>query len=200
MSNQSLSKYHSNFLQVAQRMLTADGGKLFPLDMYALGIIQRAILTLSAYTKLIEEDNFPNAAALIRTYVDTLLQIYAVYQVDDHNDFIMKKMEGAQSREYKDRKGKRMTDSYLHGLLSNEPGFDWVSDIYSETSGFIHFSNKHLFGVISGTGSNGEASVVISDKVKIPDKVSQEAEQVMALISQGILSLLNSWVKIKQQP
>ncbi len=101
------------FYKETQRMINAADKKMYLTDIYALACIKRAVLLISGFCQLIEAKNFLSAAPLIRLHLDTLLQFYAVWLVEDPNKFVTKKMAGKQTNNIKDKEKIRMTDSYL---------------------------------------------------------------------------------------
>jgi hypothetical protein len=195
----TLESSKKEFIKIAKEMLEAENGKMYPLDIYALGTFKRAILLNTAFCKLLREDNFLSAAPLIRLYLDTLLQFYASFIVKKPHEFAMKIMDGKQARNLKDKNGEKMTDSYLAKKLAKEKDCEWAYTVYDETSKFIHFSSKHIFAGCNYE-DGGKFSVCISDKMEVPDKIKMEALDVMAKITKGLLRYLYGWVYTKNNP
>jgi len=192
-----LKSSKDEFYSLAQKMLKADNGKLFLLDLYTIGIMNRSVLLIKGFSDLIENNNFLSAAPLIRLHLDSLLQFYAAFIVKDPHDFSQKKMSGKQSNNLKDSNGEKLTDGYLAGLLSKENGFEWVKNVYKETSKFIHFSDKHIFSSAQNK-KNNKFSFVISDKLDVPASAQNEAIDAMIEITQGLFKYIYGWIHTKQ--
>jgi hypothetical protein len=96
----------------------------------------------------------------------------------------------------KDRKGEKMTDSYLLNVVAKkEP---WIKKVYESGSGFIHLSEKHIFGMFSGSGDNGAFQISIGPThAHIPDEFRFEAVAAMSHCTKLIIDLCSSWLNEK---
>ena len=75
--------------------------------------------------------------------VDNCLRLYAMSLVDNTSEFYDKVLSGVEIRDLFDRDGKKMTDNYL--VTKIDAIFPKFKELYKTTSGFIHFSNEHMF-------------------------------------------------------
>jgi len=55
----------------------------------------------------------------------------------------------------KDSNGKHMRDAYLVKKLSKE--YQWLPTVYSNLSGYIHFSDSHIFSSIEEVDSSNNS-------------------------------------------
>lgn len=126
--------------------------------LYLFAVARRALSQSRAFVHMISDRNSLVAASLLRLQLDTVLRLYAIFWVADAESFAKQVFEGAQVDRLKAADGELMKDKYLRDrLLPRNP---WVSDVYASTSGFIHFSNRHMLATLESRG-DGHASVVI---------------------------------------
>jgi len=185
-------------LEIANEMLKADQGNIFPLDLFLLGVIKRSLLMVKGFCDLVRLNNFTCAAPLVRLHLDNLLQVYAASIVENPHDFAMKKITGIQTNDLKDKNGNKMKDSYLAEQLSKEKKTFWVKKVYKETSKFIHFSNKHIFSIVHKIGENRTVEFLIpSDTEIIPEQAQLEAINAMNAITENLFAYLYGWIMTK---
>lgn len=187
-------------LELCSKMMEADSSKLYPLDLLALGAVNRSLSLIRGFCTLIESRNLQCAAPLLRMQLDNALRFFAAFLVEDPHEFVIQILKGKQVRNLKDRKNNKMTDYYLVEQLSVK--HEWVKSVYHETCSFVHLSNKHIFAtakkiepkerVVENSISEFEANV--------PETMYQEA--VMAFISASRLfnHYLDGWVFTKDNP
>ncbi|WP_196888666.1 hypothetical protein [Aureivirga sp. CE67] len=109
---------------------------------YIFSIIHRAIELNRGFRTLVDNNNWITANNLIRLQADCCMRAYALALVNDKVDFYNKITNNVRLNSIKDVEGNKMTDFYLSEKLNLlYPGFRLI---YSNTSGFIHFSNEHL--------------------------------------------------------
>lgn len=114
----------------------------YSLDYYVCGVLNRGLSLIYGFDTLINSDNFLSAAHLVRPMLDNYLRLNAAWLVSDPYSFAQEVWSGKSVNKIKDREGNSMTDSYLRDKAAiNHP---WIKDVYNETSGFIHFSGKHI--------------------------------------------------------
>ena len=114
------SKLEQRHLLLSKQMVEADGGKMFPVDLYAFGSIKRSMAHCKGFATLIATKNLICAGGIIRMQLDTLLRFYAVFLVDDPHGFAASVTHGKPVKEHKDRAGQLMHDSYLVRQLSKQ--------------------------------------------------------------------------------
>jgi len=171
-------------------MFEADEKNIYPLDLFLLGIVKRSMSLISGFLLLMKKDNYLSAAPLVRLHLDNLLQIYAIFIVKYPHTLATNIMRGKkQMKEYRDKDGKNMSDNYLaNKFFSNKKNKEFISlkKVYSESSKFIHFSEKHIFSIISSIDDkNGKFSFSISDELKIPIEKELEIIECMTEITRA---------------
>jgi hypothetical protein len=109
---------------------------------YLFGIARRALAQSVAFRQMIVDRNSLVALSIIRMQLDTVLRLYALFWVDDPEVFATRVFEGAQINKLKAKDGQLLTDRYLRDRLVSRN--NWIPAVYEETSGYIHFSNRHM--------------------------------------------------------
>ena len=186
------------YKSLSSRMVQADGGALFPMDMLSIAVIHRAMCLISGFCELIEKENFICAAPLVRLMLDNLLRFYAAWLVDKPHEFALKILDGKEVRQIKGRNGNKLTDNYLAKQLSKE--YKWILDTYRGTSGYIHLSSKHYFNTIKNFNANdGTLTFTISDRdTCVQEEFYTEAVNAMQEISIAVMQYLHSWSRTKE--
>ena len=150
---------------------------------------------------MIEEENFPSAAVLLRTQIDTVMRVNGLRYLDDPEDQLREVFEGKKTFRdlvswQKTEKGKaiRMRDSFLRERLQEDVA--WIGSVYEQTSDFVHLSFRHLSFSFEGLDDEEQTvSLAITGK----DNVEKESAyyeicdaffQVSKLTSTSILGLL----------
>ena len=131
----------------AMKVLKAYDGTFYSLDHLFLAAINRSRSQVGAFIDLIISGNYLAAAPMIRMQVDSILRLSASRLVDNPHDFALKVLAGEPIRKMKDRSGKKMMDAYLLDKFKHEN--PWIEGVYRAGSGFIHLSEKHMFGVLT---------------------------------------------------
>ena len=97
-------------LNLLKRMLTADGGKLFALDLLAAATVKRSMSLCSGFALLVRSVNYTSAAAILRLQLDSCLRFYAAFIVEKPHEFATEVLRGTPIRKLKDKNGAVMTD------------------------------------------------------------------------------------------
>jgi hypothetical protein len=101
---------------------------------YLFGIARRALAQSAAFRQMVLSRNSIVASSILRLQLDTVLRLYALFWVANPEDFASNKLKAAD--------GSLMTDGYLKGRVAAKN--DWIPAVYGETSGYIHFSHRHI--------------------------------------------------------
>lgn len=193
-----LKSKRDEHIEISYQTMKADNGALFPLDFLAIAVHKRSISIINGFCDLLTNNNFICAAPLIRLQIDNLIRLFAATLVENPHTFTNEVISGKHIRNIKDRNGNKMTDFYLVNLISKE--HEWIENVYKETSGFIHLSDKHIFSSISKVKK--EKDLLLQFKVgkeseKINDEPILEAIEAMLRATEILLSYLNNWVITK---
>jgi hypothetical protein len=109
-------------------------------------------------------------------------------------------MSGKQINHIKDSDGKQMRDAYLVEKLSQE--YSWISDVYKNLSGYIHFSDSHLFGPVQRVDSETRSiEFAIQDEdTKYPEFSWLEVVDCMNESIDIFMKYLEGWIFTKDNP
>lgn len=116
--------------------------------IYLLAAIRRTLSLSKAFRQAVKSQNGQMASTLVRLNLDTLARTYALYWADEtagmsFETFSKAISDGCSIRNMKLRgSNERATDKWLIEQIS--PLGDWISEIYKNSSGAIHFSNFHI--------------------------------------------------------
>ncbi len=127
---------------------------------FLFGIARRALAQSAAFRQMIADRNSLVAAAIVRMQLDTVLRVYALFFVSDPEDFAKQVFSGKPINRLHAADGHLLTDKYLANQLSVRNS--WVPTVYAETSGYIHFSHRHMKAAIELIDEKtGEAELCI---------------------------------------
>jgi hypothetical protein len=197
-----LRNFRDSWIKISSEMLNANKRKLFPLDLFMLGLVKRSMLLTKGFCELIKQNNFLSAAPIVRLHIDNLLNVHATFIVSDPHDFATKKMQGEETKNMKDKNGKKikpeMTDTYLAKSLSKKEETKWVLNAYKETSKFVHLSDKQIFSVAQKIEKE-DFQFVISDEQEIPEENLLEATEAMISITEQLFRHMYGWIQAKNR-
>lgn len=169
-------------------------GQVAPIDIYAFMVLKRSISLVFGFTELIRKRNFLCAAPLIRLQIDNLLRFRAAFLVENQSQFVVDVLQEKEVRKLKDRFGKNMTDAYLQDVLESE--YSWIKDVYKNTSGYVHLSEKHFFNTLRAgeSGNEGVLDIYIGpDDKMVSDEVYEGAVEDMIRVTHALLTFLGNW-------
>lgn len=134
-----IEKSERELLDVYQKYLA---GPICYQHFYLFGIARRALALSAAFRKMIDDRNSLVASSIVRMQLDTVLRLYALFWVENPEEFAVKVFNGAQINKLKAKDGQLLTDKYLKDRLVARN--EWMPAVYAETSGYIHFSYRHM--------------------------------------------------------
>ncbi len=189
--------FEKKFKFLAACMITSGKG-VYSLDYYISGILNRSLSLIYGFETLLSSANFLSAAHLVRPHLDNFLRLFAAWLVSDSHIFATNVWKGDIIRKMKDRDGKFMTDSYLKDKATED--YPWIANVYEATSGFIHFSKKHI---TNATRLNDEQEATFTTFIgKVDNNVSYESKLEATIgmieISNCIAKQVYGWVETKR--
>lgn len=194
-----LKSYEHRFLLMA-RTSQLSGGQLFHLDFYLNGTYSRALSLIEGFRVLLDSKNYMAASHLVRPYLDNFLRLFAAHLVKNPHEFANEVMKGKKVEEFfdKDNPKQAIKDWYLRNKASEK--FPWIKEVYNTTSGYIHFSSKHIFNPINKVDEeNATIGTYLTkyDSESVTDLNRIEAVLVMIEISNCILEYAYGWARTK---
>jgi len=194
-----LKKYRKKHLVFGTEVIKADNGNIFPLDLLINSTLNRSMCLLKGFVELIESENFISASPLIRLQLDNGLRLFAGTIVNDPLDFPIRIMKGIAVKDQKDINGKYMKDYYLVDKLSRI--YPWIKEVYHQTSGYIHLSEKHFWNAMSVNSETGNFEMKITDvDAFVTDKDYKEAVISFRKATDIVFDFVKAWVTLKNNP
>ena len=187
-------------LKLGKAMMEAYDGAMYPVDLLAMGALKRTISTIAGFKQLVQVSNMNCARTILRTQIDTAIRFYSVFIVDDPHSHSLEILSGKQINHIKDSGGKQMRDAYLVEKMSQE--YPWISDVYKNLSGYIHFSDSHLFGTVQRVDNETRSiEFAIQDEdTKYPEFSWLEVVDCMNESIDIFMKYLEGWIFTKSNP
>lgn len=194
---EKLESKEKQLIEIAKKL---NSGKFYPLDFLSNAVINRSLKLIFGFTTLLKDDNFIAASHLVRCHLDNIIRFSASLIVDDPHDFAIKVIDGTKIDSLKDKDGKFMKDWYLRNLLNKE--YPWITNVYKQSSGYIHFSKKHVYSSIQSIDSDKRTMQFSFSKKDngIDENLKIETLQCMGEITDILLEYLNGWHFTKENP
>lgn len=177
----------------------ADNGNIYYTDFVIMAITKRSLDLLDGILCLLDRWNYSAAGALLRLQIDSLLRLWFLKKSENPETFAKAILEGKQFRNLKDAAGKRLTDERLR--FHARDSFPWLDAVYQETSGLIHFSDKHICtSVVSLDESIHRVNFhVKAGNERWPEQEIEEFLVAVNLTTTGILLAVLGWTNLKEQ-
>lgn len=182
--------------------LQNSGLKMCLFDTFCVAQLNRSLNLIDAFITLAKMDNYITSLALVRLHLDTLLRLYAIKLTKrDVNQVVEEILNGKKIDKLKDGiTDKPLRDSYLKDKVSEMENYTWVKETYEKSSGFVHFSDN----ILRASNLGDTSTMTLSNSVKVgSDFISDSDKKVacvqMIKITEGILGLINKWIKQKEQ-
>lgn len=153
-------------LRIAERnaVIPFMNGDFYQWDLYLASSSEYAMRLIDGFIPMLESRNLVCVAQLLRAQVGVCLRTFALFVVEDQEDFLKQVFRGVPVNKLKDRLGGKMSDRRLQDLIER---FDpRVKDVYKATSGFVHFSTD----ILSSMGMPGEDYEVEFNFGTVPDE------------------------------
>lgn len=188
-----LKEVDEEVTKVAMAIMKSDGGNMYSLDLLIFAALNRSKLNIHGFMTLIELDNYFAAIPFVRMQLDSVLRLFATTLVDNRSELAQKILDGESIRKIKDRNGSKMTDAYLLEKYSaHEP---WTVKVHDSGSGFIHLSNKHIFGLFGELKDDNRFEIRIGPtQDNIPEEFRIEAVDAITHITKLIIGLCKQWL------
>lgn len=183
-----------------KEMASAYKGKVYAVDLFVLGAIKRVISTTAGFRLLVESWNLLCARALLRVQIDTALRFSSVFLVKKPHDFVLEVLKGQQINRMADKNGNKMSDAYLVSKLASE--YPWLPNVYKYLSGYVHFSEQHLFSPIRHINNDSKTVLYeINEKdTKFPESTWLELVDCFNESTDIFMKYLEGWIFTKANP
>ena len=153
---------------------------------------------VSGFASLVEAQNLVAAAPFVRLQLDNGLRFFAASLVDSADDFTMQVLNGTPISKIKDKSRKNLTDRHLVDTLAAQQ--PWITSVYAETCGYVHFSEKHIFNSFRLKNDRGTFEGKISDiDAFVPEAIYLEAVGAFTEATKLTLKLVHAWAIQKER-
>lgn len=163
--------------------IISPGTPVYFVDLFAFAAANRMLAQSRGFRSMIEAKNFPSAAILLRTQIDTVMRVNGLQYLDAPEAQLREVFEGKKIfRELvswrKTEKGKviHMQDKFLLERLHEDVA--WIGSIYKETSDFVHLSFRHLFHSIQNVDDeecNDDKDCIVNFAITGEDNAKDES-------------------------
>lgn len=201
-SLEQLRAYRDKHLDAGKALLGENPGVYYSyLDIFFLAVIHRSYFLLRGFCDLIESRNFIAASPFVRLQLDNCLRVAAPHWVADPLLFGKEVIGGKQIDKMTDKTGKcRLKDLYLREQLGKK--YPWITTLYEQASGFVHFSNKHIHDIVE-MNSDPEYGIVLAlsdcDSELVLDSTYIGALDEFAKATDLLLELIHEWGVIRSR-
>lgn len=158
---------------------------------FGMGIGRRALALSSGFRSMVEQKNSLCALPIVRMQLDTSIRLYAGFFAPDHQQFCKEICYGKQINKVKSHDGSFMTDSYLVKEVAKINS--WMLEVYKCTSGYIHFSDRHIFEAIRKNESMDAQMIIGSTDFDRESKHFLEPMQCILHLNLIIEFALKDW-------
>jgi len=130
-------------LGIGRRIIGADEGRMYRLDMLLLPVLQRSYGLVEALIDAVDAYNAHAAAPLVRLQLDSLFRMSYTSRAPDGDKVVRDVLDGIPFRKMTDfNGGGKLTDARLKELAADH--HPWAPAVYDNTSGWIHLSTTHV--------------------------------------------------------
>lgn len=156
---------------LAKEVLDYTEGEYYLIHFLLLAILDRTANVLDGITDAIMKWNVIVAGSLLRNLLDTLAVLVFLSEQQYPPEAINALFKDGRLMRRKGMKLKRIPDAEI--IEHTKKVYPWAKDVYGETSGFVHFSGKHLFGIVQKISNKDR---VITMKVGVGQESWPEEE------------------------
>ena len=196
---EALRGSYKDHIDLLGRILSADDGALYGVDLVMIGVIHRSISLIDGFTKMVEDRNALCANALLRLQLDNVIRLYACWLVDDPHSIAIRLLEGKPLREVKSKDGQWLSDAYLTSEASKL--YPWLKTVYKKTSGFIHLSAAHMTAPVTQVDRGKHTMSVAVGSGGGREWTEHEALESLGAFAEATRSVLHlsySWLVTKK--
>lgn len=168
-------------------------------DMFILGIVNRSMSMIFAFTTLVRSCNYFSAHHLIRLHLDSFLRFSVIWLAKDAQSITKRIYDGEQLNQIKRTRRKFYTDKFLAERAMKQ--YRWVVKTYDDLSNFVHLGSIHVFNSMEGIDDENRAVGLHGSKydMKVTDTARLEGIAVMQKITDGIYDFLEKWCLFKEE-
>ena len=114
------------------------GENLTEDDLFFISALNRRVQFIDGIMNLLRTRNLTCTGIIVRTQLDNLMRVFAVFISEDRRSFIKETLSGTPIRNMKDNQNEKMTDANLKKRMSKY--YPEIEEIYNKSSGYVHLS------------------------------------------------------------
>lgn len=185
-----------------QDIFTAlNGNIIFPCSYFVGSIITRTRANNQGFLDLIKAKNHICALALIRLQIDNSILLYQAQLVEDPDDFFQYMANGNEAYKYKGNKKMKIDFHERKIVEALNYKYEEIQSLYKASSGFIHFSSKHISSTYQQEFKEDGLNLYINEHFTVfySDKDYKAVYNIMLYVNEVVLDLLHYWKKLHLQ-
>ena len=187
--------------QLQELFAVFNGDIIFPCSYFVGSIITRTRANNQGFLDLIKAKNHICALALIRLQIDNCILLYQAQLVDDPDDFFKYIANGKDAYNYNGNKKKKINFHESKIVKALNYKYEGIQSLYKSSSGFIHFSSKHISSSYKQEFKKDGLNLYINEHFTVfySDKDYKAVYNTMLYVNEVVLDLLHYWEKLHLQ-
>ena len=187
--------------KLQELFITFNGKIMFPCSYFIGSIITRTRANNQGFMDLIKAKNHICALALIRLQIDNCILLYQAQLVDDPDDFFQYIANGKDAYNYNGNKKKKINFHESKIVKALNYKYEGIQSLYKSSSGFIHFSSKHISSSYKQEFKEDGLNLYINEHFTVfySDKDYKAVYNTMLYVNEVVLDLLHYWEKLHLQ-
>jgi len=194
-------KFENVDKKLQELFITFNGKIMFPCSYFIGSIITRTRANNQGFMDLIKAKNHICALALIRLQIDNCILLYQAQLVDDPDDFFQYIANGKDAYNYNGNKKKKINFHESKIVKALNYKYEGILSLYKSSSGFIHFSSKHISSSYKQEFKEDGLNLYINEHFTVfySDKDYKAVYNTMLYVNEVVLDLLHYWEKLHLQ-
>ena len=186
-------KFENVDKKLQELFITFNGKIMFPCSYFIGSIITRTRANNQGFMDLIKAKNHICALALIRLQIDNCILLYQAQLVDDPDDFFQYIANGKDAYNYNGNKKKKINFHESKIVKALNYKYEGILSLYKSSSGFIHFSSKHISSSYKQEFKEDGLNLYINEHFTVfySDKDYKAVYNTMLYVNEVVLDLLH---------
>ena len=187
--------------QLQELFAVFNGEIIFPCSYFVGSIITRTRANNQGFMDLIKAKNHICALALIRLQIDNSILLYQAQLVEDPDDFFQYMANGNDAYKYKGNKKMKIDFHERKIVEALNYKYEEIQSLYKASSGFIHFSSKHISSTYQQELKEDGLNLYINEHFTVfySDEAYKAVYNTMLYVNEVVLDLLHYWEKLHLQ-
>lgn len=191
---EALEELDARLIKTAQSLFLACEASLYPADVLAIAVANRALSLLNGFLLLIRNGGYIAAAGILRMQVDNVLRLGGVIAAVDPHDVANQVINGRPLAQIRDAQGEKMRDARLREVAAAR--LFWVERTYSLSSGYVHLSEQHILHLLqrSPLNADGHRELEIgSDDAYLNEDQREDLVAAFQTVTLEVIATIDAW-------